>query len=462
MGGRGFVRWLLVVCVVWVGLGPVVEAEGGVPPDPGVAGPYAVDQFSFTLTGQGATVFYPGTGGVVAVGGPFPGLVLGHGFARSRANHVGNATFLASHGFVVVTVDFPNPLAPDFDVWAAKIGAALDWLEAQNADPGSRFWGQVATDRFGVLGHSAGGMAAWVAAGQDTRIRASMTLDPVPASGADLTALGAGLTMPAAWAAAPASSCNASAGYTQLYPLNAAAQRAQYVAVGATHCDFEDPTDFSCTLFCGSASSTRRQVIRRYVTAWLRYYLRAEADYFYYLHGTGLADDLAAGRLDGQLTRRNTEPQSALAAASALGGAAQLTWQPYAVEPLAGYNLYRRLTATPAFEPVAQTGMLGTFHDVGLPAGSYEYALAVRDSAGNEQQRSILPPLTVTCYRYDVAPAACDAVVDVLDLQAVAGAWSLTNGQPGYDPRYDVDSSGAIDVLDIQRVAAEWGWPPQF
>ncbi len=459
MSGKRVGRWCLVMLVVLLML-PGAAGAQGVPPDPGLAGPYPVAQFNFTLTGTGATVFYPGTGGVVAAGGPFPGLVLGHGFARSRGAHAGNGAFFASHGFIVVTVDFPNPLAPDYTAWAAKISAALDWLEAQNADPASSFWGQVATDRFGVLGHSAGGMATWVAAGQDTRIRAIMPLDPVPASGADLSALGAGLTMPAAWSAAPASSCNASASYVTLYPLTVAAQKAQYVAAGATHCDFEDPTDFTCTLFCGSASSARRQVIRRYVVAWLRYYLRAEANYFHYVHGDGLVDDLAAGRLDSQLTQRNTEPQGATAAATALGGAVQLAWQPYPVLPLAGYNLYRRPLAAPTFEPLAQTGMFGSYDDAGLPAGTYEYALAVRDTLGNEQQRRVLPPLTVSCYRFDVAPAECDGLVDLLDIQAVAGAWPLASGQPGYEPRFDVDNSGTIDILDIGLVTAAWNWPP--
>lgn len=139
----------------------------------------------------GATIFYPGANGVVAEGGPFPGLVLGHGFARSHAQHVNNGLFLASQGYIVVTVNFPNPLAPDFEAWAAQISAALDWMDVQNADPLSLFFGEIDIDRFGVLGHSAGGMAAWVAASQDSRIKATMPLDPVPATGADLAALGA-------------------------------------------------------------------------------------------------------------------------------------------------------------------------------------------------------------------------------------------------------------------------------
>lgn len=448
-----------VVLAVIAGFAPLAPAQAqGIPPDPGLAGPYPVDQFSFTVQSLGATVFYPGAGGVVAAGGPFPGLVLGHGFARARAQHANNGVFLASHGYVVVTVDFPNPLSPDFDAWAAQISAALDWMEAENTAPASRFYNQIDTGRFGVLGHSAGGMATWVAAGQDSRIQAIMPLDPVPGQGADPATLGAGLAMPSAWAAAPSSSCNGNAGYLAVYPPTGAAHKAQYVVSNATHCDFEDPTNFLCTLTCGGASDARRQIWRRYAVGWLKYYLDGDTGYYTYVHGDGLADDLAAGRLTNN-TARNTEPRGASAQVAISGGAAGLAWQPYPVTPLAGYALYRRLLPNPTGQLVASPGMVDSYVDIGLPAGQYEYSLRTRDTAGNEHQPAILPVLDVPCYDFDVAPAACDGRVDALDLQVVAGAWQSQPGDPRYDPRFDVDGNQIVTIVDIQRFAVAWGWP---
>jgi dienelactone hydrolase len=451
---------LLAIALALAALPASAGHAQGVPADPGLAGPYATEQFNITLQGLGATVFYPGAGGAVAAGGPFSGLVLGHGFARARAQHANNGVFLASHGFVVVTVDFPNPFSPDFDAWAAQIGAALDWLEAQNADPASRFYQQIAVDRLGALGHSAGGMATWVAAGQDSRIKATMPLDPVPANGANLAALGAALTVPSGWTGAPGSSCNASASYNQLYPLVAAGHKAQYIVANATHCDFEDPTNFLCTLTCGGASDTRRQVWRRYTVAWFKYYLDGDTGYYHYLHGDGLAGDLTAGRLTGD-TARNTEPRDASVLAAPSGGASSLNWQPFPVTPLAGYSVYRRLLPDPTGYLVATPGMAGSFDDVGLPAGQYEYALLSRDTAGNEHQPAILPLLDVPCYTFDVAPAACDGQVDALDIQTVAAAWQSEVGQPGYDSRFDVDGDLTITIADVQAFAAQWGWPGQ-
>jgi dienelactone hydrolase len=430
----------------------------GVPTDPGLPGPYATEQFNFTLQGLGATAFYPGAGGAVAAGGPFSGLVLGHGFARARAQHANNGLFLASHGFIVVTVDFPSPFSPDFDAWAAQIGAALDWLEAPNADPSSRFYQQIAVDRLGALGHSAGGMATWVAAGQDSRLKAIMPLDPVPADGVDLAALGAAITVPSGWTGAPGSSCNASASYSQFYPLVAAGHKAQYIVSNATHCDFEDPSNFLCTLACGGTSDARRQIWRRYTVAWFKYYLNGDTDYYYYVHGSGLADDLAAGRLTGATTR-NTEPRNATAQAAISGGAALLSWQSYPATPLAGYNIYRRQLPDPSGQLATASGMAGSYVDAGLPAGQYEYTLHTRDTAGNEHQPATLAVLDVPCYTFDVAPAACDGQVSTLDIQAVALAWQSSAGQPGFDPRFDVDGDDTITILDVQEFAAQWGWP---
>jgi hypothetical protein len=301
-------------------------------------------------------------------------------------------------------------------------------------------------------------MATWVAAGQDSRIKATMPLDPVPANDANLPALGAGLVAPSGWTGAPGSSCNASASYNQLYPLAAASHKAQYIVSSATHCDFEDPSNILCTLTCGGTSDARRQVWRRYTVAWFKYYLDGAPGYFHYLHGDGLAADLTAGRLT-SATARNTEPRNASAQAAVSGGAALLSWQPYPRTPLAGYSIYRRRLPDPTGQLAAAPGMTGNYADAGLPAGQYEYSLRTRDTAGNEHQPATLAVLDVPCYTFDVAPAACDGQVNVQDIQAVALAWQIEAGQPGYDVRFDVDGDETITVLDVQTFAAQWGWP---
>jgi hypothetical protein len=56
------------------------------------------------------------------------------------------------------------------------------------------------------------------------------------------------------------------------------------------------------------------------------------------------------------------------------------------------------------------------------------------------------------CYDFGGQPG-----VDVFDINAVAGSWGSTNGLPGYNTLYDVNSDNRIDIVDVMIVAAAWG-----
>ncbi len=47
-------------------------------------------------------------------------------------------------------------------------------------------------------------------------------------------------------------------------------------------------------------------------------------------------------------------------------------------------------------------------------------------------------------------------VIDVVDIQYVAGRWNISAGHPLYDTIADVDRDGDIDIVDIQAVSGRW------
>jgi len=47
--------------------------------------------------------------------------------------------------------------------------------------------------------------------------------------------------------------------------------------------------------------------------------------------------------------------------------------------------------------------------------------------------------------------------VDVADIQQVASRWRMTDEDPEWDPRYDLNGDGIITVVDIMLVVAHWG-----
>jgi len=51
----------------------------------------------------------------------------------------------------------------------------------------------------------------------------------------------------------------------------------------------------------------------------------------------------------------------------------------------------------------------------------------------------------------------CDCVVNVADIMEVASRWRMTDDDPEWESRYDLDGDGIITVVDIMKVAANWG-----
>jgi len=56
-----------------------------------------------------------------------------------------------------------------------------------------------------------------------------------------------------------------------------------------------------------------------------------------------------------------------------------------------------------------------------------------------------------------------DGRIDIIDIQLVCAHWNTRVGDPGYDPRFDLDNGGEgdgdIDIIDIQLVASWWNKP---
>ena len=51
----------------------------------------------------------------------------------------------------------------------------------------------------------------------------------------------------------------------------------------------------------------------------------------------------------------------------------------------------------------------------------------------------------------------CDGDVDVDDIMQVASRWRMTDDDPDWDARYDLDDDRIITVVDIMLVVAHWG-----
>lgn len=185
-------------------------------------------------------------------------VVLAHGFLRDRGRMDGLARALSAAGLATVTIDLCN-MRP----W--------DGAHRENAADMRRVADRLGAGRTLYAGFSAGGLAALLAADGDPDSVGVLALDLVDQSRMGERAA-AELGRPIVGLFGDASGCNAD---NNGLAAMAAAGQSQVIRVpGATHCDFEAPTDGLCRLVCESGdrpttegTRIRQQIIDEAVRA---------------------------------------------------------------------------------------------------------------------------------------------------------------------------------------------------
>jgi dienelactone hydrolase len=111
-----------------------------------------------------------------------PIVAHGNGACRNASYEVRNfLTEVASHGFLVVAI---GPAIPTIaggsyvsgPTRSSQLLDAVDWAVAENARPGSEFYGKVDTTKVAVMGHSCGGLQA-MEVSTDPRVTTTILLN---------------------------------------------------------------------------------------------------------------------------------------------------------------------------------------------------------------------------------------------------------------------------------------------
>jgi pimeloyl-ACP methyl ester carboxylesterase len=174
--------------------------------------------------------------------------VIAHGFSRSRAQHVVLAMRLAEAGFLVAVPDLPSWTRHDSN--ARAIVALVGAIAAEH---------RLDTLPVVLIGTSAGGLAALLATEHVPRLALWIGLDPVDAF-RQAKQVARKLHTPAAVLRAPGGACNV-AGNARRIAAWLPQRPIERRIAGASHCDFEDTTDWRCEAICGHADATRQALI---------------------------------------------------------------------------------------------------------------------------------------------------------------------------------------------------------
>jgi hypothetical protein len=233
--------------------------------------------------------------------GPYPVVVIGHGFQLPASQYYKYVEHLATFGYVAMTADFPTSF---FDVDnpsnAADMLAGLDWAAAELGNKAN-------TDLAGMTGHSLGGKIALLAATKDPRVKASIVLDPVDGGGGpgggcqppgcvDVSALMGQLDIPTGFLGETTDAmggfqpCAPAAENFLTFYANTNSPSFAVTIKGANHMSFLDDVS-SCGFTCGFCNmatldnATVNGMSRAYVVAFYERHLRNNAGYDTYLTG---------------------------------------------------------------------------------------------------------------------------------------------------------------------------------
>jgi dienelactone hydrolase len=191
------------------------------------------------------------------IGPPTGAAILTHGFTRSRTTMGEHAQALAARGILAITPDMPCTF--DFRCNASAITELVAKLRNTSTFGSS-------TQRVMLVGFSAGGLSSLLAA--DTPGVVGFvgldSFDRVLANETERAGIIAArnLSTEALILRAPPSRCNAQAVAAPWGSELKALWRDELIA-GASHCDFEAPTDWKCRLACGDTDPARQSQVRQ-------------------------------------------------------------------------------------------------------------------------------------------------------------------------------------------------------
>lgn len=284
----------------WLWLVPAMVGAASAQ-DLSAPGPYGAGKTELTVTRPDSSTFtavlyYPATSTgdgtpYDPAGSPYPGISFGHGYLQAVEQYDSTLRHLASWGYWVMASRSAGGFFPNHGSFAADLRYCLDWLEAQNATPGSALYEQVDPARFGVSGHSMGGGASILAAAADARVRTVANMAAADTNPSAITASG-DLTVPSCLICGSSDTIVPPANHGQLMYANADAPRQLPMIAGGFHCGFTDE-DF---LFCDSGSisrATQLAITRRLLTAWFNLYLKQDPSAWPLVWGEPMVGDAA-------------------------------------------------------------------------------------------------------------------------------------------------------------------------
>jgi dienelactone hydrolase len=180
--------------------------------------------------------------------------ILAHGFTRDRLRDRDLGRALATAGVIAVAPDLPNVVDP-----FGNAEAVTDLV--RDLERGAFGLPPTPRSRIVLIGTSAGGLSTLLAAANLPGLAGWIGLDPVDGSGVGIAAAKK-VTAPAVVLLADPSVCNLFGSGKSIAEAMPGLVRFERMR-GASHCDFEGPTNSFCRTVCGRSPAGAAETVRR-------------------------------------------------------------------------------------------------------------------------------------------------------------------------------------------------------
>jgi predicted dienelactone hydrolase len=444
----------LVTLAAAVLLAPVAAAQCTDPP------PHAAGRRDVTVSRPNgstftATLHYPATSEGVnapfdAGGGPYPIVSFGHGFLSPVTLYQSTLQDLARNGYFAIASQSQGGLFPNHSAFAADLRYSVDWLVVQNGKSG-QYPGKVAVDAIAFSGHSMGGGAAMLAAKDDPRERALVTLAAAntnPSSNAAMSSI----VTPTMLIVGSNDSIVPPNGSATVQYANAVGPRQIRSITGGGHCGFID----SSIIGCDNAPLSRDQqlaITKTLLRGFLDLVLRGQECAWDPVWGPGAA---SMPGVEETIDARMTVSAGAGPVEGPPGGTATVT-----VSVTNAMSLPRSfawegegVSFSPALVgPVAPGVSATATATIPIPADATAefatvlWARSLDDGSTRAWVSVIVRPVDPGVF----GDLNGDGTVDGADLTILLSSWGACAGCPA-----DLNDDGTVDANDLANLLAAW------
>ena len=402
-----------------------------------------------------ATLHYPATSeGVNAPfdtgGGPYPIVSFGHGFLSPVTLYQSTLADLARHGYFAIASQSQGGLFPNHSAFAADLRYSVDWVVAQNG-PSGQYPGKVAVNAIAFSGHSMGGGAAMLAAKDDPREWALVTLAAAntnPSSNAAMSSI----ATPSMLIVGSNDSIVPPNGSATVQYANAIGPRQVRSITGGGHCGFID----SSIVGCDNAPLPRDQqlaISKTLMRGFLDLTLRGRECAWGMVWGP---ESTSMPGVEETIDPRMSVSAGATTVEGPRGGTATVTVS--VTNAMAVARSFAWAGEGVAFSPstvgpVPPGGTATSTATISIPAGAKaDFAKVI--SARSTDDGSTRAWVAVTVHPVDggvFGDLNGDGVVNGADLTLLLAAWGACSGCPA-----DLNDDGQVDANDLANLLAAW------